>query len=292
MKIDTKTNNKIARIFSLCFLLAAAMPVANATVLYINDFTTVGANPVADGWTFDQSTVSSYGTYIAFPVGGSVGFHSLGGWTHRLTTDTSNNSIITLAITLESEAASIGGNGGFGLSSFSAPSATQLTVNGPRLMWSRPGGGSTTGLLTLTGPTAGGSVTATGIVPSNVNDYWWRANILMEINTFTGLAQAYYNNGTSLTQVITDFDMTGSLAPEEFNALFDNGGMKYFGGKFEQPDGGNIWIDDINITSVATVPEPSTFAMLAAGGIALATCSRRRKGENEGLEKGHSDHLV
>jgi hypothetical protein len=247
--------------------LAVAIPVANATVLYTNDFTTVGANPAADGWTFDQTTLSTYGTYTAFPVGGDVGLKALGGWTHSLTTNSSNNSIITLAITLESEAAPIGGNGGFGLSSFSAPSAFQLTVDGPRLMWSYPGGGSTNGTLTITGPTAGGSVATTGIVPSNINDYWWRANIVLEVNTTTGLAQAYYDNGT-LNQVITDFDMKGSLTSSQFNALFENGGMQYFGGRFEQAGSpGNIWIDNINISSVA-VPEPTyaSWATNNAGG--------------------------
>jgi hypothetical protein len=135
--------------------------------------------------------------------------------------------------------------------------------------------GATDGNLTftMTGPVYGGSVSTTAIVPSNVNEYWLRANLIMEIDTTTGIAQGYYSNNNTRTQVITNFDMKGTLTAAGFNDLFTGGYMQYFGGKFNTAPG-NIWIDNINITAVA-VPEPSTYALLL-GGIATLLLIRRR----------------
>lgn len=253
-------------------LLCAADP-ARAAVLYANDFSTVGAKPSVDGWTFDSVTVDSYGTYAAWPpVPGNNAMRAFGAWSHALTQNSAADSTITIAMTLENEGANSGDSGGFGLSSTAANSGSVFTANGPRMMWTAPWTGiGNIGTLTFTGPIAGGSVTASATVPSNVNEYWRGANVVMEVNTMTGLAQGYYNDGT-LHQVISNFDMKGSLTAAQFNALFANGGMANFGGKFAG-SAAFSWIDNINITSTA-IPEPASLGLLALGVLALA---RRRR---------------
>ena len=273
-----KTNTaSLLRKMGLC-LFASLLTVAAASaqvVLYSNDFSNVGTNgPAGDGWQYDGSTLAIYGSYTAYPVGGDIGFKGLGAWSHSLTTAAFENSIITIAMTMESEYGSVGGNGGFGLSGISANNTAQFTADGPRMAWLRNGATDGNLTFTMTGPVYGGSVSTSAIVPSNINDYWLRANLIMEINTTTGIAQGYYSNNNVRTQVITDFNMKGTLTATGFNDLFTGGYMQYFGGKFDPGAAENAWIDNISITAEA-VPEPSTYA-LVVGGIATLLLIRRR----------------
>ena len=117
----------------------------------------------------------------------------------------------------------------------------------------------------------------TGFLPTNGE---W--NLLSFVYNHTAGEFSLYLNGSSLisSQSVVPLALSGT---EIYYGLRTSGAWPYQGNLDEVSIYNSaLSSSDISRHYLSTVPEPSTFAMLAAGGMALAICSRRRKAKMNG----------
>lgn len=255
-------------VIAILMALGIAGGACHAAVWYQNDFAGQSGYPSSYGWAYDTWTASGWG-WIGNGPSGSETLGGGGRWSHPLTGswDAGAGQVVISATILANGTTTPVWWG------LSAGPISAITNPANLTGWNWSNFGPMIGFdgtnFSLQAPVATGYAQSSAAVPAGgITAYgaWSAANVILTLDTYSGLAQGYYNQVDAGHQIITNFDMRGAMSQSNFHNLFAT--YSDFAGALWS------WQGQVDNISVTLVPEPASLGLLALGALALA---RRRR---------------